>query len=132
MTDPHDETGLVGKVLVIWLVLFGLLAVVMVDAGSILFANVQVSDAAQTAASTAASTYRNTRDVDVSCKAAKETVPPDEGIEFPKAFCKIDTATGEATVKLRKDVGTLVAGRLGFTQDLTVVEIEETGRPPIL
>jgi Flp pilus assembly protein TadG len=130
--ELHDEAGLIGKALVIWLILLALLVIAVIDAGSIVFANIQVSDAAQTAASTAANTYRETRDVEVSCKAAKDTVPEDEDIDFPKAFCEIDTGSGEATVKLRRDVDTLVAGRLGFTKDLTVVEISETGRPSAL
>ena len=132
MIEPHDESGLIGKALVIWLILLGLLVVAVIDAGSIVLANFNVSDAAQTAASTAASTYRNTHDVEISCKAAKETLPADEDLQLPKGFCTVDTETGEATVKLRKDVGTLVAGRLGFTKDLTVVQITETGRPPTL
>jgi uncharacterized membrane protein len=130
--NAHDEHGMVGKIIVIWLLVVALLTVVVMDAGSILFANVEASDAAQTAATTGASRYRDTRDADLACEAAREAVPTDQELQFPKGFCKVDTQKGTVTIKLRRTAGTLLAGRLSFTRDLTQVEAIETGRPSTL
>jgi Tfp pilus assembly protein PilV len=132
MTLHRDESGMVGKIIVIWLLLVALLGVVAMDAGSIMFTTFAVSDAAQTAAVAGATSYRNSRDVTTACQAAREAVPTDENFMVPKAFCKVDSEAGEVTITLRKQADTLIAGRLGLTEDLTKIEIKETGRPSTL
>jgi uncharacterized membrane protein len=135
MTRLHrDESGMVGKIIVIWLLLVALLGVVAIDAGSILFTQFRLSDLASAAATTAADTYRNQgRDVKIACQAAEDSIHAEEAEQrTPAGFCKINTATGEATIVLRKQATTLLAGRLGFTEDLTKIVIRETGRPPTL
>lgn len=129
----HDEHGMVGKIIVVWLLVVALLAVVVIDAGTILFANVKTSDAAQTAASTGASTYRSTHDETRSCQAALDTLPDDVEWEIPeKGFCKIDADGGAVTIKIRLTADTMLAGRLGMTRELTEIEAIETGRPSAL
>jgi uncharacterized membrane protein len=129
----RDETGMVGKIIVIWLLLVALLGVVALDAGSILFTRFRLSDLASNAATAAATSYRNGHDVATACAAAKDAIRSEqESQRTPTGFCKVNPATGEVAITLRKRASTLLAGRLGFTEDLTMIVIRETGRPPTL
>ena len=129
----RDESGMVGKIIVIWLLLVALLGVSALDTGSIVFAKFRLSDLASNAATAAVTSYRNTHDIKVACAAAKTAIAAEQPDQrTPPGFCKISTGTGEATITLRTQASTLIAGRLGFTEDLTNVVIHETGRPPTL
>jgi hypothetical protein len=134
MTGLHrDEAGLVGKIIVIWLLLVALLGVVALDAGSILFAKFRLSDLASNAATAAATAYRNKHDQREACSAAETAIHGEEAEQkTPQGFCKVNPGTGEVTITLRTTASTLLAGRLGFTEDLTKIVIRETGRPPTL
>jgi flagellar basal body rod protein FlgG len=123
---------MVGKIIVIWLLIVGLLGIATMDAASILFARFKLSDAAQTAAVTGATNFQNRRDVDLACRAARDTLPDGDDITIPKTFCKVSASTGEVTITVRTEADTVLAGRLGFTSDLTKIEIEESGRPSSL
>jgi hypothetical protein len=133
MNIHRDETGMVGKIIVIWLLLVALLGVVALDTGSIVFAKFRLSDLASNAATAGATSYRNTRDVTKACNAARDAIAgeqPDQ--KLGTGFCKINESTGEVIITLRKQAKTLLAGRLGFTEDLTKIVIRESGRPPSL
>ena len=126
----RDQAGLVGKVIVIWLLLLALLGLAAVDAASIVFARFRLDDAAATAASAGAAAYRNGHDTAAACAAAQLSVQTDDPAAImSKAWCKVDPATGEVTITLRKTANTLVAGRLSFTRDLTKVVQRETAGP---
>jgi hypothetical protein len=126
----RDQGGLVGKVIVIWLLLLALLGLAAVDAASIVFTRFRLDDAAATAASTGAAAYRNGHDTAAACAAAQLSVQTDDpAAVMSKAWCKVDTATGEVTITLRKTANTLVAGRLSFTRNLTKVVQRETAGP---
>ncbi|MEX0984840.1 MAG: pilus assembly protein TadG-related protein [Actinomycetota bacterium] len=129
----RDESGMVGKIIVIWLLLVVLLGVVALDTGSILFAKFRLSDLASNAATAGATSFRNGHDVDEACQAAKEAIEREEADQrVPHGFCKVTASNGEVVITLRKQAKTLLAGRLGFTEDLTKLVIRETGRPPSL
>lgn len=128
----HEEHGMVGKIIVAWMLFVALLAVVVMDGGRILFANVKASDAAQTAAAMAVSAYRTGRDVDAACRAARDSLPEDTELQIPEKFCKVDIDDGTVTIKLRLTADTILAGRLGLTRELTEIEAIETGRPAAL
>jgi hypothetical protein len=124
---------MVGKIIVIWLVLVLLLGVVALDTGSILFAKFRLSDLASNAATAAATAYRNGHDVKVACAAAQDAIEAEEERQrTPDGFCRVSTETGEVVITLRTQADTLIAGRLGFTQDLTKIVIRESGHPPSL
>ena len=53
------------------------------------------------------------------------TPPANEG------WCKIDPATGQATITLKSTASSLVLGRLSFTRDLTKVEVKEDATPAL-
>jgi uncharacterized membrane protein len=134
MKDLHsDESGMVGKIIVIWLLLVALLGVVALDTGSILFAKFRLSDLASNAATAAATSYRNNHDAAIACTAARDAIRGEEETQrTPEGFCKVNTSTGEVTITLRKTADTLLAGRLGFTEDLAKIVIRESGHPPSL
>ena len=137
MTLTHrlhrDEVGMVGKIIVIWLVTVVLLGIVALDAVSVVFATFRVSDVAATAASAGATVYRSGKDVSEACDAALRSVEEsDADVQTTKSFCKVDTKTGDVTITIKKQANTIVAGRLSFTEDLTKVVGKETAGPSLL
>jgi hypothetical protein len=129
----HDDAGMVGKIIVIWLVMVALLGIVAVDAASVVFATFRASDVAATAASTGATVYRSKKDVSEACDAALRSIEEsDADVQTKRSFCKVDTATGEVTITIKKQANTIVAGRVSFTEDLTVVVGKETAGPSTL
>lgn len=128
-----NESGLIGKFIVVWLLLLLLLGVAAIDTGSILLTRFRLDDAAATAASDGATAYQNQRDTGAACAAAQLSVQTaDPGAEMSKTWCKVDTSTGEVTITLRKTAPTLLTGRLSFTQDLAKVVQRETAGPSAL
>jgi hypothetical protein len=128
-----DEAGLIGKFVVVWLLLLALLGIAAIDGASIVFTRFRLDDAAATAASTAATTYRNGRDGAAACDAAELSVrTADPSAVMGKGWCKIDTSTGEVTITLRKTATTILAGRLSLTADLAKVVQKETAGPSSL
>lgn len=137
MRLPHrlrdDESGMVGKIIVIWLLMLALLGVVALDAGSVVVATFRISDTAAVAATAAAAAYRTDKGESAACAVARGSVErSDPDVQFPKAFCKIDSETGRVTITIKEQASTIVAGRLSFTEDLTIVVGRETAGPSVL
>jgi uncharacterized membrane protein len=132
----HDESGMVGKVIVIWLLMVALLGVVALDGASIMLTKFRLDDAAGLAASAAATAFRNGSTVAASCDAARQAALDDDaGISFPSntvKWCKVDTQTGEFTITLHKQANTILAGRLSFTKNYARVVQKETAGPATL
>jgi uncharacterized membrane protein len=129
----RDESGMVGKIIVIWLAMVGILGIAGVDAASIVFTKFQLSDTASNAATAAANAYQSSHNLQEACQAAVESVKVDDSnAKVRKSGCTIDAQTGEATVAVRKLANTVVAGRLSFTRDLTQVTQQETRGPSTL
>lgn len=127
MSTLRDETGMVGKIIVIWLLMVVILGIVAVDVASIAFATFRASDIAATAAAAGATTYRTTRDVAAACdNAARSVEAEDTDAQLPRSFCKVDTASGRVTITVRKHASTILAGRLSFTEDYTKVVAKES------
>jgi uncharacterized membrane protein len=129
----RDESGMVGKLIVVWLVLVGVVGIAGVDTASIVFTKFQLSDTASNAATAAANAFSASHSVQIACKAAVDSVKIDDAnATVPKNGCTIDAQTGEATVAVRKQAHTVVAGRLSFTRDLARVVQRETRGPSTL
>jgi hypothetical protein len=129
----HDEAGMVGKIIIVWLLLVALLGAVGLDTASIVFTKFRLSDTASTAATVAATNYQNGHDQGAACDAARQSVEvEDPDAQIPKNFCKIDPSSGEATIMIKKQAKTIVAGRLSFTKDLAKVTDKETAGPATL
>jgi len=128
----RDETGLIGKALIVWLVILALFLIVAFDGISIMFARYRVADLAGNAASAAAFDFKSSRDVEQACQVAVDFVASRDTVaKIPAAGCAIDRTTGDVTITVRKTATTFVAKRLSFTEDLTHQEATETVASPI-
>jgi hypothetical protein len=105
----RDQSGLVGRFIVGWLLIVAILGIGAVDGASIAFTTFRLSDVAVAAASEAASRYRSQEDVPGACQTAARAVEiQDPEITFVR--CRIDR--GVATITIRQEASTLVVGRI--------------------
>jgi hypothetical protein len=127
----RDQTGLVGKIAFVWLVIAVLIVVAGFDAIAIAFTKYRVQDLAGNAASAAAISFRNNGRADQACQIAVDYVAEhDDEAKIPTSGCAIDQS-GVVTITVRKVASTLVAQRLSFTDDYTHLESTESVNPPI-
>jgi hypothetical protein len=127
----RDQTGLVGKIAVVWLLFLALFVVVGFDGIAIAFTKFRVEDLAGNAASVAARSFKDTGKAPEACAAALAYVADhDKEAKVPQDGCVIQT-DGAATITVRKDAKTLMAQRLSFTEDLTHLEGTESVEAPI-
>jgi hypothetical protein len=124
----RDQTGLVGKAIVLWLLVLGVVGVAAVDTVSIGFATFRLSEVATEAASDGAATFRSEgRSVTKACEAVARSVEAqDPSLKLGRNACRVETTTGRVTVTLKDTAGTIVAGRFGPTQEYATVIISET------
>ena len=93
----HDQAGLIGKVAVFWIIAALLAALLILDALSIVLTTFRLSSTAQGAASTAATTYKNSHNAADACEAAGvELLRDNTPIPESEGWCKINTTTGTA------------------------------------
>lgn len=129
----HEEAGVVGKIIVLWLVVVALLGVAFIDAGSIAFTKFGLADVASAAARQAANTYRGDRNVAAACQAAVTSIADsDPGAKLGKKGCLVNEQTGAVTITVRKQAKTILAGRFGFTKRFAKVTATETNGPTSL
>ena len=129
----HDQAGLIGKIALFWIIGLLLVALLMLDGLSIVLTTFKLSNTAQAAATTAATTYKNLHDVTKACEAAQLDLLHDN-LQPPEndTWCKINTTTGMATIALHSIASSLVLGRLSFTEDFTKISVKETAEPSSL
>ncbi len=130
----HDERGLIGKILIVWLVVLVVLGVGAFDTVKILYARYKVADAAQEASFDAASALEkggNRQEAYQAAVAAVQQKDPDARIP-PKNGFVIDPKTNQVTVTVTKKVSTLIAGRIGFLKKYTKATATDTSEPPTL
>jgi Putative Flp pilus-assembly TadE/G-like len=137
MTRPlsrswHDQAGMIGKIAIVWIVVLLLVGLLILDGISIVLTTFRLSNTAQAAASTAATTYKNTHDAKDACVAAESDLITD-AVTVPtnESWCKIDPTNGQATISLKSTASALVLGRLSFTRDLTKVSVKESAEPAL-
>jgi hypothetical protein len=128
----HDQAGLIGKIAIVWIVVLLLVGLLVLDGISIVLTTLRLSNTAQAAASTAATNYHNSHNVQDACVAADQDLLNDSvSVPTNPGWCKIDEATGQATITLKKSASALVLGRLSFTRDLTKVSVKESAEPAL-
>jgi uncharacterized membrane protein len=128
----RDERGLMGKIAIVWLLVFALFVVAAIDVGSIALTRFKVANAADKAAFQAASTYKDTNDKTKAFEAAQETVQQEvPGAKIASDGFAID-AQGDVMVKVVKRAWSLIAGRLSQTRPYTKVSATSTSTPPTL
>jgi hypothetical protein len=129
----RDEAGLVGKMIVIWLLFLGVIAVAAIDAASIAFTTYKLSDVASAAASEGARVYGGSHDVRDACDRVAHVVTSQEPTaRVARGGCSVEGPTGLVTVKVKKLASTLLAERIPWTEDFATVTVTETAGPPSL
>lgn len=129
-TLSRDERGLVGKIIVLWLVLGLLLALAAVDTVQILVARFKVADAAQGASFEAARTLKTSGgDRRAAFEAAKDAVAETDADAKMKDFV-VNPASAEVTVTVTKRVSTILVGRFGLFDGFTRATATETAPLP--
>jgi hypothetical protein len=133
MNVRRDEAGLVGKMIVVWLLVLVILALAAIDAASIAFTTYKLSDAGSTAASEGALVYKKGHNIRETCQRVEQVVSEEEtAARVARGGCSIERPTGLVTVKIRKRANTLVAQHVPWTKKFVVVVVTETAGPPSL
>ena len=129
----HDQAGLIGKMIVVWLLILALLAVAAIDAASIAFTTYTLSDVGSSAASEGALVYKRDRNVRETCERVTRVIQKEEpAARLARGGCTIERPTGLVTVKIRKRASTLVAHRIPWTEEFASVVVTETAGVPSL
>jgi uncharacterized membrane protein len=130
-TGVRDERGLVGKIVILWLVFLAAFVLAAFDAGSIALTRYKVTSAASDAALEAANVFKQSGDRNQAYQAAVELVNEDvPGARIPaKDGFSIDPQTGKVTIVVVKRASTLIAGRVGFLESLLRAKATETSGP---
>lgn len=133
MTMLHDETGLIGKIAIVWILILALLGVGAIDAASIAFTTYRLADVGARAAGEGALVFERTRNVRSACERVAEVVDrQDPAARVLQGGCSIERPTGIVTVELRKKASTIIAHRLPWTEDYAAVDVTETAGVPAL
>ena len=126
-TPFRDDRGLVGKILLVWLLLLAVLVVGAIDAGSILLARSRAADLAKDASVSAAEALRQNGDEEQAKLAALDTIAD---ADEPVRLKRIDVGRREVTVVLVVHADTLVVGRIPFLDDLGRVTVSGSTAAP--
>lgn len=119
-----DERGLIGKILVIWLVILGLVVVALIDGGSIVLARLRTNDLARDTASAAEERFSETGKRRQAVVAALATIA--ETDEDARLVELKVSDQGDVTVVVTDRAGTLLVGRFGFFEHLTKATASDT------
>lgn len=122
-----DERGLVGKIVVLWLVLVAIVAIVAIDGGSILLARLRAEDLADDASASASQAYEATRDEEAAKLAALGTIAD---ADEPARLKRIDVGPRTVTVVITTRADTLVVGRIPVFDDLARLTVRGSSAVP--
>lgn len=117
-----DDRGLVGKIILVWLVLMAVVALVAIDGGSILLARSRAEDLADDAAASASDAFRASGDEEAAKLAALDTIAD---ADEPVRLKSIDVRDRTVTVVIATRPDTLIVGRIAAFDDL--VRLTVTG-----
>jgi len=123
---PGGETGLIGKLIVLWLVVGALLLLLALDVGSILLTRYRTADLAQDVAFAAAESFAATGDVDAARATARAEI---ERAGADAKLKRVEVNGREVTVVVVNRAGTLLLDVIPFTEDLTKVTVTDTAAP---
>ncbi|HEX6264789.1 MAG TPA: hypothetical protein VF036_05875 [Actinomycetota bacterium] len=133
MNARRDEAGVVGKMVVVWLLFLVVIAVAAIDAASIAFTTYKLSDVGSTAASEGALVFKADHDVRQTCaRVAKVVTAQEPTAKVARGGCSVEAPTGLVTVKIQKLASTVLAHRISWTEDFAAVTVTETAGPPSL
>jgi hypothetical protein len=128
---PHgrfrDERGLVGKILLVWLLVAAVIVIGAIDASSILLTRSRAADLAKDASISAAEALRQGGDEEQAKLAALDTIAD---ADEPVRLKRIDVGHREVKVVLVVRADTLVVGRVPFLDDLERVSVSGSSSVP--
>jgi hypothetical protein len=122
-----DERGLVGKILLVWLLVAAVIVVGAIDASSILLTRSRAADLAKDASISAAEALRQGGDEEQAKLAALDTIAD---ADEPVRLKRIDVGRREVTVVLVVRADTLVVERIPFLDDLERVLVSGSSSVP--
>ena len=129
----HGESGAVGWLIVMWLVVVSVIGVTAIDAGSIAFTKFRLADVASSASTSAANNFKSSNNVESACQAAVASITAaDASAKLANKGCVVDVPTGSVTITVRKEAKTILVGRLSFTKHFSKVTATETNGPTSL
>ena len=120
-----EERGLVGKLIVLWLVVLALVVLVAIDGASILLARIHVAEIAQTAADAGVKPLEAGRSEEKILRATLAALADEDEDARLESF---DVSSGSVTVEVSDHARTLLFGRFGLLEGLTKVSASRTGR----
>ena len=120
-----EERGLVGKLIVLWLVVLALVVVIAIDGASILLARIHVAEVAQTAADAGVGPIQEGHSREKALRAALSALADADEDAHLESF---ETSSGSVTVEVSDHARTLLFGRFGLLEGLTKVSASRTGR----
>ncbi|HWC70753.1 MAG TPA: hypothetical protein VG993_06280 [Actinomycetota bacterium] len=124
-----DQSGMVGKAAVLWLLILAVLGIGVADAVSIARTTLHASEVATEAAIEGASAFRvEGRSSLAACEAVATSIAeqdPAQSLELGRKGCVVDASTGRVTVTLRTVATTVIAGRFDPTVKYTQVVVTE-------
>ena len=126
MNVARDERGLVGKIVVLWLVVLAIAAVLAIDAGTIVLSRMRAGDLARDAALAAAETLEDSGDERSAKLAALAVI---EGSDDQARLKRIQIRRDDVTVVLTSKAGTIVVGRIPWFDQLGKVTVTESSSP---
>jgi hypothetical protein len=126
--DPfRDDRGLVGKILLVWLLLAAVIVVGAIDASSILLTRSRAADLAKDASVSAAEALRQGGDEEQAKLAALDTIAD---ADEPVRLKRIDVGRRAVTVVLVVRADTLAVGRIPGLDDLERVTVSGSSAAP--
>jgi hypothetical protein len=126
VNGARAEHGLVGKIVVLWLVVLAIAAVLAIDAGAIVLSRMRTADLARDAALAAAATFEDSGDEQAAKLAALAVI---EGSDDRTRLKRIQIRRDEVTVVLSSKADTIVVGRIPWFDQLTKVSVTESSSP---
>lgn len=125
MRVVREERGLVGKLLILWLLVFALVVVVAIDGASILVARVHVADVAQVGADAGVGPLEAGRRREKVLQAALAAIADaDEDARLEN----LQVSSTTVTVEVSDRANTILVGRFGLFDGLAKVSATRTGR----
>ena len=126
-----DERGLVGISLIRWSLILVLLGLIVIEGGSIIFTTIGLSNAADAAANEASDVWMRSGNIHQARATALDALQErqQEDARIPAARFEADgSPTYEVRFVVVKQAATLIVHRIGFLEDLAVVEVEVSAR----
>ncbi len=114
----RDERGLIGKLMLLWLLVLALVVVVAIDGASILVARVHVGEVAQAAADAGVKPLEQGRSEEKALRASLAALAKADENAKMKRF---DVSSGTVTVEVSDRADTMVVGLFGLFDGLANV-----------